>query len=100
MMFLADKISAAQALQFGMIYKSCLNEDLQSEAMAIAEKLSKMPTVGFGLTKRALNESLFNNLEDQLDIEETLQAKAAATYDNREGINAFLEKRKPVFKGE
>lgn len=100
MMFLADKISAAQALQFGMIYKACLNDDLQSEAMAIAEKLSKMPTVGFGLTKRALNESLFNNLEDQLDIEETLQAKAAATYDNREGINAFLEKRKPAFKGE
>jgi 2-(1,2-epoxy-1,2-dihydrophenyl)acetyl-CoA isomerase len=100
MMFLADKITATKALEFGMIYKVASNEELQNEAFAIAHKLSEMPTVGFGLTKRALNESLFNNLDDQLDIEEELQAKAAATYDNGEGIKAFLEKRKPIFKGE
>ena len=59
-----------------------------------------MPTKGFGLTKRALNESFFNTLEEQLEVEEELQAKAASTYDNQEGINAFLEKRKPVFIGK
>ncbi len=100
MMFLADKVSAEQALQYGMIYKVTSAENLMEEATKIATHLSLMPTVGFGLTKRALNESLFNNLDDQLDIEEELQAKAASTYDNKEGINAFLEKRKPEFKGE
>lgn len=100
MMFLADKVSADQALQYGMIYKVSTAENLMIEATEIATRLSQMPTKGFGLTKRALNESLFNSLEDQLEIEEDLQAKAASTYDNQEGINAFLEKRKPVFKGE
>lgn len=100
MMFLADKVTAAQALDFGMIYKVFAAENLFAEAMAIASKLAEMPTIGFGLTKRALNQSLFNNLDDQLDVEEELQTKAAATFDNKEGINAFLEKRKPVFKGE
>lgn len=100
MMFLADKVSAEQALQYGMVYKVSTAENLMNDAVEIATRLSQMPTKGFGLTKRALNESMFNNLEDQLEIEEDLQAKAASTYDNQEGINAFLEKRKPVFKGE
>lgn len=100
MMFLADKISAEQALQYGMIYKVVEQDKLMDEAVALTSKLSTMPTKGFGLTKRALNESLFNSLEEQLELEEDLQAKAASTYDNQEGINAFLEKRKPEFKGE
>ncbi len=100
MMFLADKITAAKALEFGMIYNVSAADNLQADAFAIAEKLSQMPTRGLGLTKRALNESLFNNLEDQLDIEEELQAAAGDTVDNKEGIRAFLEKRKPLFKGE
>lgn len=100
MMFLADKVSAEQALLYGMVYKVSTAENLMNDAVEIATRLSQMPTKGFGLTKRALNESMFNNLEDQLEIEEDLQAKAASTYDNQEGINAFLEKRKPVFKGE
>lgn len=100
MMFLADKVSAEQALQYGMIYKVSTSDQLLTDALEIATRLSQMPTKGFGLTKRALNESLFNSLEEQLEVEEDLQAKAASTYDNQEGINAFLEKRKPVFKGE
>jgi 2-(1,2-epoxy-1,2-dihydrophenyl)acetyl-CoA isomerase len=100
MMFLADKVTAEQALQYGMVYKVSSAESLITDALEITTRLSNMPTKGFGLTKRALNESLFNNLDDQLEIEEELQSKAASTYDNQEGINAFLEKRKPVFKGE
>ncbi len=100
MMFLADKVSAEQALQYGMVYKVVSAEDLMAEAEKITEHLSNMPTKGFGLTKRALNKSLFNDLKSQLDLEEELQAVAANTYDNKEGINAFLEKRKAIFKGE
>lgn len=100
MMFLADKVSAEQALQYGMVYKVVSADELMSEAEKITEHLSNMPTKGFGLTKRALNKSLFNDLKSQLDLEEELQAAAANTYDNKEGINAFLEKRKAIFKGE
>lgn len=100
MMFLADKITADLALQYGMVYKVSEAEQLMNDAMQITNRLAEMPTKGFGLTKRALNESFFNTLEEQLEVEEDLQAKAASTYDNQEGINAFLEKRKPVFIGK
>ena len=100
MMFLADKITADVALQYGMVYKVSEAEQLMNDALQIANRLAEMPTKGFGLTKRALNESFFNSLEEQLEVEEELQAKAASTYDNQEGINAFLEKRKPVFIGK
>jgi 2-(1,2-epoxy-1,2-dihydrophenyl)acetyl-CoA isomerase len=100
MMFLADKISAAQALEFGMIYKVFEAEQLMQEAEKLVAHLAGMPTKGFGLTKRALNKSFTNDLNAQLDLEEELQAAAANTYDNKEGINAFLEKRKAEFKGE
>lgn len=99
-MMLGDKISAAEAEKMGMIYKTVPDGKLQDEAMAMAQTLGNMPTVGLGLTKRLLNESMTNTLEQQLDREELVQAKAASTYDYNEGVKAFLEKRKPEFKGE
>ena len=59
-----------------------------------------MPTVGIGLTKKLLNNSCFTNLENQLISEAHEQVKAAKSYDYKEGVEAFLEKRKSVFKGE
>lgn len=100
LMMLGDKISATEAEKMGMIYKVVPDDKLQTEAMVIAQNLANLPTVGLGLTKRLLNESMTNTLEKQLDREEVVQAKAAATYDYNEGVKAFLEKRKPVFKGE
>jgi 2-(1,2-epoxy-1,2-dihydrophenyl)acetyl-CoA isomerase len=100
LMMLGDKVSAEQAFQFGMIYKVCEDERLHEEALATAGVLASMPTRGLGLTKKALNASLTNTLEQQLDVEEELQVQAGSTYDYNEGVSAFLEKRKPVFKGE
>ncbi|MGQ0828413.1 MAG: enoyl-CoA hydratase [Bacteroidota bacterium] len=100
LMMLGDKVSATDAEKMGMIYKVVDDETLQTEAMVVAKSLADMPTKGIGLTKRLLNRSLFNTLDKQLEYERDMQVNAASTYDYNEGVNAFLEKRKPVFKGE
>lgn len=100
LMMLGDKVGAAEALQMGMLYKVFEDAQLQTEAMKIAETLAAMPTKGLGLTKRLLNESAVNSLDKQLEREGQEQVVAAQTYDYNEGVNAFLEKRKAVFKGE
>lgn len=100
LMMLGDKIMAEEAESMGMIYKACPDETYAEEALALATKLSKMPTVGLGLTKRALNKSLTNDLDKQLAVEDLLQTAASNTYDYKEGVQAFLEKRAPEFKGK
>jgi 2-(1,2-epoxy-1,2-dihydrophenyl)acetyl-CoA isomerase len=99
-MMTGDKVSADDAKQMGMIYKVFANETFIQEVMVFANTMADMPTKGLGLTKRLLNESLFNNLETQLAGEDREQLAAANTYDYNEGVSAFLEKRKPEFKGE
>ena len=100
LMLLGDKVPAADAEKMGMIYKVCEDTSLQTEAFAIAATLSTMPTIGLGLTKKLLNQSMTNNLNEQLAIEGKEQVVAASTFDYNEGVSAFLEKRKPIFKGE
>ena len=100
LMMTADKVLAKEAEAMNMIYKSVADDEFDSIVDSFAKKLAKMPTKGLGLTKRAMNESLTNSLEQQLKVEEELQTEAGNSYDFNEGCAAFLEKRKPNFKGK
>lgn len=99
MMMLGEKITAEKAFNYGLIYKVVDDDKLFSEAQSVVQQLAGMPTKGLGLTKKLLNQSYYNDLDKQLDLEEKLQDKAGHTHDYTEGVNAFLEKRKPQFTG-
>ncbi len=100
LMMLGDKVNAADAEKYGMLYKVFADDVFAEESMKIAITLSKMPTKALAYTKQALNESLHNSFESQLQTEDRLQFAAGNTADYREGVAAFLEKRAPIFKGE
>ena len=99
LMMTGDKVTAADAQHMGMIYKALPDETFMEEVMKLANTMAAMPTKALGLTKRLLNESASNTHQQQLALEGKLQVEAASTSDYSEGVNAFLEKRKPVFKG-
>ncbi len=97
---LGDKVSADEAEKMGMIYKVLPLESFEEEVNKLALKLANMPTLALGKIKEAFNQSLTNNLEEQLALESKLQIEAAQTKDYEEGVSAFVEKRKPTFKGK
>jgi 2-(1,2-epoxy-1,2-dihydrophenyl)acetyl-CoA isomerase len=100
MTMLAEKMSAQQARDWGLVYLVTEPESLMETAVGTARFLATQPTRGLGLIKRGFNASLGVDLDDQLDYEEALQREAGGTTDYAEGVRAFLEKRKPVFKGQ
>jgi len=100
LMMLGEKVAAKDAEAMGMIYKTLPDESFDEAALALAQHLAQMPTKGLGYTKRLLNMTFENILSEQLEAEDKYQTLAGSTADYREGVAAFLEKRKPVFKGE
>ena len=98
--FLGDKVSAREAVDMGMIYKYVADDEYEDEVKKLANKLANMPTKGLAYTKLAFNKSLTNDLDNQLAVEEHLQSDASHTDDYKEGVAAFLEKRKPTFTGK
>lgn len=95
-----DKCTASEAFQSGMIYKMFKDDEFKEEFHKLALKIAQMPTKALALTKKLLNQSFSNNLEEQLQAELKYQKEAGETADYTEGTQAFLEKRLPVFKGK
>lgn len=100
LMMTGDKVSARDAVAMGMAYKCFADDAFREESRKMAITLAQMPTRGIGLTKRLLNQTFSNNLQQQLAAEKETQMQAGSSYDFKEGVQAFLEKRKPVFKGK
>lgn len=100
-MYLLDEaLTAEKAVEIGLIFKAVSHVKLEEETQSIAKKLASMPTKGFGLYKQAINQTFENDLDQQLSLEADLQSLAGKTEDYREGVEAFLEKRRPDFKGK
>ena len=100
LMMLGEKVSAPDAERMGMIYKIFPDETFAENSKNIALFLAQMPTKGLAYTKQLLTMSFTTSFEEQLHDEDIFQQKAAITSDYKEGVDAFLEKRKPLFKGE
>ena len=96
---LGDKIDAKEAERLGMIYKVTTIESFEEEINKLAIKLANMPTKALGFIKELFNQSMTNTLDEQLALESKLQIEAAQSEDYAEGVAAFIEKRKPNFKG-
>lgn len=94
-----DKVGAEEAHRIGLVNRVVAGEDLMTETAALADRLASLPARGIALTKRLINQSFDNDLRQQLEAESFAQETAGMTDDHHEGVVAFIEKRKPSFKG-
>ena len=99
MALLGEPVCADQAEDWGLIWKSIDNDKFDEEVQRICQTIANGPTAALGLTKQALNASMSNTLEQQLQLEKELQTTASRGNDFIEGVDAFINKRKAEFKG-
>jgi len=91
-------IDARKAMEWGLVNRVCPLDQLMGDALNLAGQLAAGPRGAYGLTKRALNQAILPHLEEVLDMEADLQEIAGRSAEHREGVAAFLEKRRPSFK--
>lgn len=96
----AQPLKATQAEEWGLIWKALPDEDLMTEARAMAEHFANGPTLGLGLTKQCIQAAAVNTLSDQLDLEAAAMKTCGESADYAEGVSSFLEKRAPIFQGK
>jgi 2-(1,2-epoxy-1,2-dihydrophenyl)acetyl-CoA isomerase len=97
---LGEKVGAIEAERLGMVYEVYHEDEFAQKVTEMANRLAAMPTRGLALTKHAFNQAMSSGYEAQLELEDRFQQEAALTYDYREGVEAFIQKRLPVFRGE
>ncbi len=97
---LATPLPAQQAKDWGLIWDVYDDDGLYDAAFEMASKLAVRPTLGFKLTRKAIRQSFDNTLSEQLDLEQNWQQQAGFSQDYKEGVAAFMQKRKPSFKGK
>ena len=92
-------LTAAEALEWGLVSRVCKDDELLETAEELARKLASGPTLAYGAAKTLLHTGLNESLETQMELETRAIAESVRTDDGREGVSAFLEKRKPRFSG-